>query len=413
MQTGILTMMRKTGNGLKAAGAIAGAITLSGCATPSVETATAYTQTYEERLALFFANPGNYPYSPMEPVRGSAAFAPLPPASARGGEISASALQAASAYAAASKATAFMVWHEGRIVSRAFGTGVHADTPLVSKSLSKPLSAIVIGRALELGFISSLDQKIGTILPELAGQPKGEILVRHLLDMRSGLLDQNFDTDPASHWNQAYLSLDHGAYIMEHYPLIDAPGTRYAYSNAVGDFVALVVERATGQRWADFVGQEVLAPIGAVGGEIWVNRPGGLAHSGCCMTMPAESYLRLGILLAEDGVWNGERLLPAGFVAEMATGTPQNPNYGLGLWLGEPYREYRGFGAPGAPGPQIYQSEPFLDSALFLFDGNGSQTVHVSPANGLVVLRMGPTPPASLNWDNAYLANTLIRGIGG
>jgi CubicO group peptidase (beta-lactamase class C family) len=388
-------------------------MSLAGCASPPVPPAGAqpFTQTYEDRLALFFANPGNFPYSPMEPVRASAQFAPLPAPAASGTAISPGALAAASAYAAASNATAFLVWHDGRIVAGEYGAGIGEDTPLVSKSLSKPLSAIVVGRALALGHIRSLDQKVGDILPELAGLPKGEILVRHLLDMRSGLLDQNFDTDPASHWNQAYLSLDHGSYILDHYPLIDPPGTRYAYSNAVGDFVALVVERATGQRWADFLGREVLAPLGAVGGEIWVNRPGGLAHSGCCMTMPAQSYLRLGILLAQDGVWDGRRLLPEGFVAEMATGTPQNPNYGLGLWLGEPYREYRGFGAPGAPGPQIYQSEPFLDPGLFLFDGNGSQTVHISPANRLVVLRMGPTPPAAMNWDNAFLANTLIRGM--
>jgi len=385
----------------------------SGCSPAPIETAAGapFTETYEQRLERYFANPGNYPYSPMEPVVGARAFTPPAQAGPRAAMLSAESLQAAQDYAIRSNATAFMVWHNGHIAAQHFGEGIGAATPLVSKSLSKPLSAIVIGRAIELGHIASLDQKIGTILPELAGKPKGEILVRHLLDMRSGLLDQNFDTDPASPWNMAYLSLDHGSYIIDHYPLIDEPGSRYAYSNAVGDFVALVVERATGRRWAEFLGTEVLAPIGAVGGEIWVNRPGGLAHSGCCMTMPAESYLRLGALLAQDGAWDGERLLPEGFVAEMATGTPQNPNYGLGVWLGEPYREHRGFGAVGAPGPQIFQSEPFLDPGLFLFDGNGSQTVHVSPANGLVVLRMGPNPPAELGWDNAYLANTLIRGL--
>ena len=95
----------------------------------------------------------------------------------------------------------------------------------------------------------------------------------------------------------------------------------------------------------------------------------------------------------------------------MATGTPQNPNYGLGLWLGEPYREYRGFGRPDAPGPKIYQSAPFADAGMFMFDGNGSQTVHISQQHKLVVLRMGPNPPKEPGWDNAYMPNLLIGAL--
>ena len=68
----------------------------------------------------------------------------------------------------------------------------------MSKSLSKPLTAIAVGRAIRLGHIRSLDQPIADFLPELAGTQKGRILVRHLLDMRSGMLDQGFSTDPAA-----------------------------------------------------------------------------------------------------------------------------------------------------------------------------------------------------------------------
>ena len=273
---------------------------LAACTMQQVQSAPdqTYSETYEERLARYLANPGSFDYSPMEPVTGAPAFTPM--RAEPGADIAPEALEQARDYAERSNATAYLVWHDGQIISQYYGPGIDAQTPLVSKSLSKPLSAIAVGRAIELGYIDSLDQKLGDIIPELAGKPKGEILVRHLLDMRSGLIDQNFDMDPYSVWNLAYLSDDHGTYIRDEYPLIDEPGSRYAYSNAVGDFVALVVETASGRRWAEFIGEEILKPIGAVGGEIWVNRPGGLAHSGCCMTMPAESYLRLGVLLEQD-----------------------------------------------------------------------------------------------------------------
>lgn len=389
----------------------AGMALMAGCATtpPLPHGGHAYTDTYEDRIAIYLANMGGFPYAPMEPVAGAPDYRPLDLSAAP--EISAPAMAQARDYAVRSNATAYLVWHDGKIVSRYFGEGVDNATPLVSKSLSKPLAAIVVGRAMQLGYIDTLDRKIGTIIEELEGQPKGEITIRQMLDMRSGLLAQAWDTDPDSHWNKAYLSLHHGEYIINEYPLTDEPGSVYAYSNAVGDFIAIIVERATGRRWSEFLGSEVLAPLGAAGGEIWVNRTGGLAHSGCCMTMPAESYLRLGVLLAQDGVWDGQRLLPEGFVADMATGTQANPNYGLGLWLGQPYREYRSFAGPDATGAQTYQSEPFLDEGMFMFDGNQNQTVHISQAEQLVVLRMGPFSPEQLGWDNAFIPNALLRGI--
>lgn len=368
-------------------------------------------ETYKARFATFLKDPGNFRYAPMEPLVGTLRHRPLRATKSQQRAITEQALESARAYAEANRSSAFLVWHKGRIAAQWYGKGVTAQTPLVSKSLAKPLTAIVVGRAIALGKITSLDQPLSQILPELAGKPKGRILVRHLLDMRSGMLDQGFSPDPDHPLNRCYLGLDHGSCILNDYPMISEPGARYAYANAPSDMVALVIERATGQRYGDFISREVLGKIGAMGGEVWVNRPGGLAHSGCCTLLPAETWLRLAILMLQDGRWGGTRLLPKGFVTEMRKGTPQNPNFGLGVWIGEPYRQRRGFGAPGAPGPQVLHSEPYLDQDLFLFDGNSNQTVHISPRHRLIVLRMGPTPPASPEWDNAFLPNTLIRGM--
>jgi CubicO group peptidase (beta-lactamase class C family) len=292
-----------------------------------------------------------------------------------------------------------------------YGDGVAAATPLVSKSLSKPLAAIAVGRAIALGKIASLDQPVADFIPEWRNTPKAAIRVRHLLDMRSGLMEQTVSADPDHPVNRAYISPDHGRYLVEHYPLVAPPGTRYGYSNATADLVAVLIERATGQRYADFVGREILAPVGAAGGDIWVDRPGGTAHSGCCMHLPAESWLRLGILLLDDGVVGRRRLLPPGFVAAMATATPENPHYGLGVWVAGPYVARRGFTGPGGGGPQVLHGAPYLDRDLFLFDGNGDQVVYISLAAGLVVARLGEAPPKLPEWDNAVLPNLLLAGI--
>ncbi|MEC3947514.1 serine hydrolase domain-containing protein [Sphingobium sp. HWE2-09] len=350
-------------------------------------------------------------YDPMEPIAGAKSYRSIPAVSPSQGTIAPQALDQAAAYAAASNARAFLVWRDGKMERADYSRGSDSKTQMVSKSLSKPLTAIAVGRAIALGKIKSLDQPMTDFIPEWSGTPKATMQLRHLLDMRSGFLEQDYSPDPDNPLNRAYIDPDHGWQIVHNYPLTHKPGTYYGYSNAVSELVALVIERATGTRYGPFVSQQILQPIGAMGGEIWVDRPGGLAHSGCCMTLPAESWLRLGILLLNDGVANGKRLLPKGYVDAMATGTPQNPHYGMGVWVAGPYAERRGFGAPGRPGPQVLHSAPYRDKDLFLFDGNSDQVVYISRAAKLVALRIGDSPPAKPEWDNSILPNLLIDGI--
>lgn len=371
---------------------------------------------YRARLAVFLKDPGNLPYEPTEPLRGTSRWKPLPMAPLAKRGISADALEKARSYAAMMNSSAFMVWRDGKLISQWYAPGVTANTPITSKSLSKPLTAIAVGRAITLGKIRSIDQSIADFIPTAKGTPKEKITIRFLLDMRSGMLDQGFSPDPEHPYNRVLLHPDFGERIIDTYPMPHVPGKHYSYANAPSDLIAMVIEGATGIRYGDFVSKEVLVPLGAQGGTMWVGKPGGLAHAGCCATMPADTYLRFAMLLLDDGRWKGKRLLPKGYVAQMRKGTPENPNFGLGIWIGEPYKLRRPFGAPGMLGPHVLHSEPFLDPDLFMFDGNSNQLVAISPRHRLIVLRVGATPPAPKDgkpeWDNAFLPNTLIRGLG-
>lgn len=365
---------------------------------------------FMKRVEAMMAARGELPgYSPLEAVPGAADVEPFPRAAKP--TIAPAALAEARAYAARNNSNAFIVWRNGRIEDEAYFGETTAATPIVSKSLAKPLTALAVGRAIKLGKIKSLDQPVANFITEWRGKPQAAMKIRHLLDMRSGLLAQGFDPKPDNHWNRAYLDPDHGRYIVEHYPLTDAPGSIYEYSNATSELVALVIERATGRRYAEFIGNEVLKPIGAPGGEVWVNRPGGLAHAGCCTMLPAQSWLRMAILVLQDGKWNGRALLPDDYVDAMKSGTAQNPHYGLGLWLAGPYAERRGFANPARPMPKVLHGEPYLARDLVLFDGNSNQVVYIVPSANLVVLRTGDSPPKSPEWDNSAIPNTLLRGI--
>ena len=386
---------------------------LSAWAAPADDEAV-YQARFAQLFASFRAGLGLETYEPLEAVPGARDHQPLRAASVV--SIDPSALQRAREYAAANRSSAFLVWRDGVLEESSYFGETLATSTLTSRSLAKPMTAIAVGRAIALGRIRSLDQPVADFVPEWRDDERRRlILVRHLLDMRSGFLPQSMSPDPAHILNRAYLHPRHDEIIIREYPVVDAPGSRYEYNNASSEMVAVLIERATGRRYAEFISSEILQPIGAPGGQVWVNRPGGVAHSGCCLMLPAEAWLRLGILLSTDGVWQGKRLLPVGYVNEMRRPTRENPYYGLGVYVAGDYTPRRGFAHPEreADSRKVLHSEPYLAPDLFLFDGNANQVVYIIPSERLVILRMGENPPRGegQEWDNTVLPNTVLRGI--
>jgi CubicO group peptidase (beta-lactamase class C family) len=363
---------------------------------------------YLKRLASVGVQ-GSMRYDPLEAIPGATDPHPLPIASPP--QLSQAVLDKAGAYALANNSKALLIWRDGALQSVVYGPGADASTRLNSKSMAKPLGAIAVGRAMALGDIKSLDQPAADFITEWRGTPKAAITIRELLNMTSGLAEQGPVKDPASIWSRSYLHPRHDEVMINEYPLTAPPGTRFQYANVSAELVALVIERATKRRYATFLSDEVLKPLGAAGGTLWVDRPGGLAHSGCCTQLPAETWLRLGILLMNDGVWDGRRLLSHDYIAAMKTPSVGNPRYGLGLWIPGDYIVRRGFGRPDQMLGAVFHSEPYLAKDLFLFDGLDDQVLYMIPSQKLAILRMGDAPPRAPEWDNAFLPNLVLRAL--
>lgn len=370
----------------------------------------------ERHSAMFGGNGGQnggLSYDPLVPVGGASEFGPLPQTdNSQPSTIREDALDAIQAYAAERNSQALMVWRRGKLEREVYFNGADEETLIVGRSLAKPTTVIAVGRAIMKGYIDSLDQPVSDFITEWKGTDRESMLIRHLLDMRTGFLRQGFDPAPESILNRAYIHPHHDEVIIHEYPLTHKPGERYDYSNATSEMVAPVIERATGMQYEDWVAEEVLKPLGAKGGEIWLNRPDGMAHSGCCILLPAGTFFRMGMLSYLDGVWNGTRLLPEGYVEETKTATPQNPWTGMGVYLPGPYIERRGASNPDIEALRVtLHSERYLAEDLYLYDGNANQVVYIVPSDDLIIMRVGNAPPKEKEWDNVYMPNTIIRGI--
>jgi CubicO group peptidase (beta-lactamase class C family) len=192
-------------------------------------------------------------------------------------------------------------------------------------------------------------------------------------------------------------------------PLEWEPGSRFEYNDVNAQLVGLIIRRASGRRYAEYLSSRIWSPMGGPPANVWLDRADGGAMTACCLLAPAMAWARLGIMLKDHGVMNGQQLIPAEWIEEMITPSARNPGYGLFTWLGA------GISEATLPSPaEVHQSEPFLAPDVFMLLGHGGQRVYVARSLDLVVVRMGPFngyQPLKPGWDNAYLVNTLVRGM--
>ncbi len=354
-------------------------------------------------------------YTPTETVAGAHdGFIRVAPDSQR--TVPAAALTAAHDYAAKNRSSSLLVWHRGQLQSADYWGG-DAATPVNSRSLHKMLGGLLIGAAIQDGHIGSLDDPVSKYVTEWRSTPKATITIRNVLQMSSGLMWFR-PGGPLSVASRRYLDPHWDRVLLEDVPLEFVPGSAYDYSDITADIMPHVIERATGRRYSRYLGDTILKPLRAPGGRIWVNSVGGMPHGGCCLMLPPEAWLRIGIMTLQGGRSGDRQILPPWWLDEMRRPSPGNPHFGLMAWLGQPYAQRRLFHRPdspanAAPRPGAYHSEPYLADDLFLFDGMNGQIVYIVPSQQLVIVRTGlRPPPGQPEWDNARLPNTILRALG-
>lgn len=309
-------------------------------------------------------------------------------------------------YAQSQRTYALLVSVNGELQFERYDRGANSRTPYNSQSLHKSLTAVMLGAAIYNGAIESEDQPASFWLEEWAGDPqRSGITLANLAYMEGGLERGRFAVSPFAPGARLFLT---GRLAREALgtPIVAEPGAEYIWSNASVQALSIAIERAAGRPWAQLLRDWIWEPLGA--GEAWVqlDRPGGNAQSFCCLVSNGRNWLRIGELMAGDGVWKGRRLLPEGWVGRMTQGASTNPNFGMQLWRNEPY-------APTQLRMSLPRAEVPRDPALaapdaWYMEGHFSQRVYVVPSLGLVVVRFGED---RLDWDEAKMMNGLIEAL--
>ncbi len=258
----------------------------------------------------------------------------------------------------------------------------------ISNSMVKTITGSLLGIAVSEGAIRSIDDTAATYVPELAGTEYGATPLRALLHMSSGVA-----------FHETYQPRDdiakfHGA-VLRNNPVgaiaalrmfntrDAAPGTRFAYASAEAEVLGLVVSRAVHMPLADYLSTRIWQRLGAESEAAWAIDPTGQETGYCCFIATLRDWARLGLMLAHDGAWNGQQIVPRQWLLDATTVSPkdgylrntiaQSWVYGYQVWI-----------LPG-------------ERRMFALLGTNGQDLFVDPESKLVMVHTAVRKVAGFN----------------
>lgn len=246
-----------------------------------------------------------------------------------------------------------MVVRHGRVITEGWWHPHTPDRPHVMFSVSKSFTSTAVGLAVHEGLLT-LDDKVVDLLSDAVPDAPGEHLramrVRDLLTMTSGHgastmegIDRTISL-PGAGWARSIL-----AQPVEH-----EPGTHFVYNTGATYLLSAILHRLTGQRLLDYLTPRLFAPLG-ITHATWEQDPEGIDAGGFGLSVTTEEMAAFGQLYLQEGVWAGEQLVPAEWVAaatsrQVDSGPHDWPEwqqgYGFQFWRSR-YGAYRADGAFG------------------------------------------------------------------
>jgi CubicO group peptidase (beta-lactamase class C family) len=282
---------------------------------------------------------------------------------------------------------AVIIVHGGRIVAERYGTDFNEQSKLVSWSMAKSVTAALVGIAVRDGKMK-LDDPLNEPMWD-DGDPRRDITVRQALHMTDGLRWREDGYDDPIQNDAAKMLFGAGRENIVEYvadkPREFPPGQKWRYSSGTTNLIAAAVGRAQGPRslrdpngqegLRNFMYDRLFRPIGMTNTAAEFDLAGNF-YASSLIQATAQDYARFGLLHLRDGVWEGKRILPEGYVDFLRTPTTAEgaDSYGAHWWLSLPNK-----------------AGTLKDGPYDSFEATGfqGQLIMVIPSKDLVIVRLG------------------------
>ena len=292
-------------------------------------------------------------------------------------------LEAAATYAGEHGSQALIVSRHDHIVFERYWQGTSFDTLSDAQSLTPLLAALAAGVAVSHRRIGWPDEPVGMLLSEWSQDPRGAITVRNLMQMSSGL-------EPAAQGHPADLMA-----AVLNAPLAASPGSLRRAQAADPQLLALVIERATGQRYATYLSQSIWRRVGAADAWLWLDRPAGTPHADCCMLSRQGDWIRIGQLLVRDGNYRGDEVIRPGWVPLMRMPAKADPAYGAYVRIDA-----------GTSAQETYAARD-----VFMAGSEGGNRLWLVPSLQIAILCTSALQARDVGWDDGRIPNLIIRAV--
>jgi CubicO group peptidase (beta-lactamase class C family) len=292
---------------------------------------------------------------------------------------------------------AIIVVKDGQIIAERYGKGFSKDTLFQGWSMTKSVTNALLGVLVRQG---KLDIHSPAPVPEwqASGDPRKAITIDQLIRMSSGL---EFNEDYGDLTNgvtqMLYNQSDMAVYAADK-PLAAAPDTAWNYSSGTANILTRIIRDTIGGEVTDYWAfpQEALFHRININSAIIEPDASGSFVGSSYMYATARDWARFGLLYLQDGVWNGERILPEGWVNYSHTPTPPSlGDYGGMWWLNA--------GEPGKPETKEW---PDLPDDIYYAEGHDGQDIVIFPSQNIIVVRLSVSRNGA--WDMAeFLADVM------
>jgi CubicO group peptidase (beta-lactamase class C family) len=278
---------------------------------------------------------------------------------------------------------AVLVVHDGRIICERYAPGFGPNVRMLSWSMAKSVVGALVGILAGQG---RLDVDDPASVPEWSDprDPRHAITPSQLLRMSAGLAwTETYGEQPISDVNRMLFFEPDMARFAAGRPLAEEPGTTFFYASGSTNILCRMMRGlfASAGEYLSFAHRELFDRIG-MHSAVWSTDASGTIVGSSYLFATARDFARFGMLCLADGVWQGERILPEGWMRWSTTPTPTDPNaeYGAGFWLNrDPVDAGR---------PRAY---PKLPADFYYANGHQGQMIGVIPSRKLVVVRLGMT----------------------
>ena len=293
---------------------------------------------------------------------------------------------------------AVVVMQEGRVIAERYAAGIESDTALAGWSMSKSVMNALVGILVQEGRLT-LDAPAPIPEWHQPGDPRAKITLDHLLRMSSGLRFAENQDSPRSDVMRMLFGVGDIARFVTSRDAAFAPATHWEYSNASSNIIATAIRNVLHDQatYLTFPRQALFDPMGMPSAVLETDAAGTFIGSSY-MYATARDWARFGMLYLRNGVWNGTRILPPGWVDYTSTPAPADEakRYGAHFWLEIPL-EYAGSN-PRLPVPALHAA------------GHEGQFVTIVPSRDLVIVRLGRTryPHA---WDHAAFVRDVLGSV--